>query len=51
MQQTQRKVRTEENPVDRDARRVDTLLRDIRDDAKSLSESYPKETVVPEGGE
>ena len=27
------------------------LLRDVGDDARSLSENYPKQTVVPEGGE
>ena len=49
--QTQRQVQTEKAPADRKTEKLDALLRDIGDDARSLSESYPKQTVVPEGGE
>lgn len=51
MQTTLRKAQIEETPALRKVEKLDALLRDIRDDARSLSEAYPKQTVVPEGGE
>lgn len=44
-------ARTEQTPVSREAEKVETLMRTIRDDARSLSDTYPKQTIVPEGGE
>ena len=49
--QNQNLARIEENPVSRKTEKIDTLMRSIRDDARSRSESYPKQTLVPEGGE
>ncbi len=43
--------RTEENPVRRKIERLDALLEDVARDAEERAESYPTETLVPEGGE
>ncbi len=49
--QTQHKHKIEENPIARKTEKVETLLRDISDDARHLAERYPQESIVPEGGE
>lgn len=41
----------EETPELRKVEKLDALMREIRDDARSRSQSYAKETLVPEGGE
>jgi hypothetical protein len=49
--QNQRHVRIEETPISREAEKAEALMRTIRDDARSLADTYPKQTLVPEGGE
>lgn len=48
---TQRQIRPEVSPDPRKKEQLDTVLASIRDDARSLSPSYSKQTIVPEGGE
>ncbi len=48
---TQQTVRIEEQPLTEKTRRHEALLQDVADDARSLAATYPKETLVPEGGE
>ena len=43
--------RTEEHPVSRKIEQLDALLEGVARDAEGRAESYPKETLVPEGGE
>ncbi len=42
--------RTEEHPVERQIERLENLLEGVARDAKERAESYPRETLVPEGG-
>ena len=43
--------RSAEHPVRRKIEQLDALLEDVARDAEGRAESYPKETLVPEGGE
>jgi hypothetical protein len=49
--QTQNTARIEETPALRKVEKLDALLREIGDDARGRSQSYAKQTLVPEGGE
>jgi len=48
-----RPIRNEKLDFDRqpDVDRGETILLEIAEDARKLENRYPKETVVPEGGE
>lgn len=47
----QSQVRIEKTPIVKQPEKLDALLESIRDDARSLSRTYLKQTIVPEGGE
>ncbi len=48
--QTKPQVRTENQPSRRDVE-LENLVQEVAEDARDLADRYPKETIVPEGGE
>ncbi|MEE8526860.1 MAG: hypothetical protein V3T72_23240 [Thermoanaerobaculia bacterium] len=48
--QTKHQVRTENQPSRRDVE-LENLLQEVAEDARERAARYPKETIVPEGGE
>ncbi len=46
-----RQVRTERHPETEKTEKLDALLKEVAEDAHQRGESYPEETLVPEGGE
>ena len=49
--EAKRQVRTDDQPTTRRREKLETLLREIRSDARERSPRYRDETLVPEGGE
>lgn len=48
--QSKSQVRTESQPTRRELE-LDNLLQEVAEDARERAARYPKETIVPEGGE
>lgn len=48
--QSKSQVRTESQPTRRELE-LENLLQEVAEDARERAARYPKETIVPEGGE